>query len=290
MPYIQHKFGRTFFQAKGRLSSGVPLVVLHGGPGGSYSKSKSPFLKLSTHRKVFLHDQIGGGKSSPLKTSQMKIETFVYELDHLIKSWGLKEFHLYGGSWGTTLALEYYLRKKPKGLRSLILQSPMFSAKDWERDAIRLIQKLPAKTRKVIEYCHEIGATDSKVYQEAVMVYYLRHVLRNERKLKKAFSGKSNPHGKQVYEYMWGPSEFKPTGTLKKYSRVSDLSKISVPTYLMCGQYDEATPATVKSYHQRVAGSKFKIFKDCSHAIGSENEKLFLSEIKGFLKECDQKC
>ncbi len=282
MAKVKHKLGTTFFESKGKKSDGIPLICLHGGPGGT-SLGHRPLLGLEKDRKVYIYDQIGAGRSTEINPSQYKIETFVKELDYLLKSWGVEEFHLLGSSWGTTLALEYYIRKKGKGIKSITFQSPMFSAKDWQEDAIELIKKLPKKTQKVINYCHEIEATDSKVYKEAVFEYYARHVLRNEKKLR-AKSKIKNDHGNKVYEAMWGPSEFKATGTLKKYNEVKSLKSIKVPVLFICGQYDEATPKTVKKYHLKVKGSQFCVIKDASHAILAERPKVMIKVVKDFLK------
>ncbi len=282
MAKLKHKFGVTYYEKKGKKGE-TPIVCLHGGPGGM-SKKMTPLFELSNDRQVFLYDQIGGGRSTAISEKQCTIETFVEELDILVKHWKLDEFYLMGGSWGTTLALEYYLRKGKK-VKGLIFQSPMFSARDWQEDANILIEKLPAKYRKIINYCHEIGATDSKVYKEAIIEYYSRHVFRNKKKLLENSKKKNtNAHGEKVYEYMWGPSEFMATGTLSKYNRVKDLKKIKVPTLFICGQYDEATPVTASRYVEKIKGSKLKVIKGASHSILSEKPKDMLKVMRDFLK------
>ena len=144
MAFIEHKLGKTHFTKKGRGTK-TPIIWLHGGPGGTHSPDSKLFT-MAQDRVVYSYTQIGSGKSSKIKSSQYTIKTFVDELSYLIKAWNLKEFHLMGGSWGTTLALEYYLAKKGKGVKSIVFQSPMFSAKDWQNDANELIAKLPKQT------------------------------------------------------------------------------------------------------------------------------------------------
>lgn len=281
MAKIKHSLGTTYFEKKGRKNK-TPIVCLHGGPGGT-SKNQRAMFALSDERQVYIYDQIGGGKSSQIEKSKWKIETFVKELDILVKEWGLTEFYLMGGSWGTTLALEYYLRKKGKGIKGLIFQSPMFSAKDWQDDANELISKLPRKTKKVISFCHQIGATDSKVYKEAIIEYYSRHVYRNKKKLKENVAKNTNPHGEEIYMHMWGPSEFMATGTLKNYTRLKDLSKIKVPTLFICGYYDEATPKTARKYVAKIKGSRLEVIKGASHAILAEKPGAMINVLKKFL-------
>jgi len=291
MAFIKHRFGKTHYTKKGRQGK-TPIVWLHGGPGGEH-RPDSEVFRLAEDRQVYCYTQVGSGRSSKTSARYWNIETFVEELHLLIKAWGLKEFHLMGGSWGTTLALEYYLRKDyivkdktKRKIKSLVFQSPLFSAKDWKVDGVKLIKAMPKNTQKVINTCHEIGATDSAVYQKAMFEYYLKHVLRNKSKLKEMFS-RSNPNGALVYQTMWGPSEFEPTGTLKRYSRLKALGKIDVPTMILCGEFDEARPETGMKYANQISACHFAEVKGASHGIWIEKPAKMKKLISGFLSQID---
>lgn len=285
MSYIEHKFGKTFFvkfKCK-KKNKNTPIIFLHGGPGSTHNYFLA-LKSLASDRDIYMYDQIGGGRSSAIAPKLWTIKTFVDELGLLVKAWKLDSFILMGASWGTTLALEYFLRAKhdeKTKIEKIIFQSPLFSTTDWEKDANRLIKELPKKTQTIITYCHEIEATDSKVYQSAVFQYYLKHVLRSEKLLKKP--RKPNINGNKIYAHMWGPSEFKATGTLKSYERVDQLKKLNIPVLLVCGKHDEATPHTVKKYHKIIKHSEFHIIKNASHCISLENPKDLLRVIKGFI-------
>lgn len=283
MSFIKHKFGKTFYTKIKchKKSKKTSIVFLHGGPGGT-QQSFLQLKELASDFDLYFYDQVGGGQSSPTPEKFWNIKTFVEELSILVDKWKLEEFVIVSGSWGTTLALEYFLKTKDKRLKKIVFQSPLFSTSDWEADAKRLIKKLPTKTQKIINYCHEIEATDSKVYKEAMFQYYLKHVLRNEKLLKDP-KRKPNPHGNRVYEYMWGPSEFKATGTLKNYEKVKDLHKVKIPVLLICGKYDEATPETSRKYQKKFPNAKFKMIANASHSIARENPKAYLKELKMFL-------
>jgi len=252
MPYITHPLGKTFYKVSGKRSKKTPLIFLHGGPGGTL-KSTEPLLSLSADRPVYIYDQLGCGKSS------------------------------------VTGPKKWTVNSKGKEVKSLTFRSPMFSAKDWVKDSDLLISKMSNKHKKVIKYCHEIGATDAKVYKEATFAYYLKHVLRNKKiLLDSAKKGKNkNLNGKKVYKHMWGETEFFPTGNLKNYNKVQGLKKIKVPSLFMCGEYDESTPRTTKRYSRLPQQGEFKVLKGCSHASLQEKPKLVLKEMKSFLKKHD---
>jgi len=285
MAYIEHPLGRTHFTKKGPDKGRTPIIWLHGGPGGMH-KPKGEQFRLAKDRAVYAYTQLGSGRSSEIPRSQWKITTFVKELEYLIHAWGLSEFHLMGGSWGTSLAIEYYLKYKGRGIKSLVLQSPLISSSDWQRDADRLKKKLPGKVQNVIYHCEAVKATDAKVYKEAVDLYYGRHVLRNAKK-RLAASKRKNPNGIKIYEHMWGASEFSATGTLKTYDRSTHLTHILVPTLIVCGEHDEATPSTGLKYAKQLPQGQFAEVKSASHSIWEEKPARLATVIQRFIKKIE---
>ncbi len=281
MPILTHKLGQTFYSIRNKSKKKLPLIFLHGGPGGSHD-SFLPLMKRITDRPSYAYDQLGTGRSSKTSKAKWNITSFVDELDVFAEKLGLDRFHLLGSSWGTTLALEYYLRKRGKRVESLIFQSPMFSAKQWAKDAETYIRKLPKKYQDIIFHCQAVGAIDAAVYKEAEEVYLKKHICRVP--LPKNFFQYSNL---DMYNYMWGPNEFFPTGTLKNYERVHMLSKIKVPSLFLGGQYDESHPESLKKFASMVKGSQVKVLKACSHVIGVENPELFAKTLQNFLKNRD---
>lgn len=288
MPFVKHKLGRTHYILRGKSKKeSLPYIFLHGGPGSTHFLALR-HLELAKDRQIILYDQLGSYLSKPKsKKPKWSIELFVQELEYLINHLGLKQFHLAGGSWGATLALEYYLRKKDPRIATITFISPLFSTPIWIQDAKRLLKKLPMKTQKVIEVCQEIGATDSKVYKQAEMEFNKRFVFRGDwksRSLTKAFGA----FNKEVYFHMWGPSEFHPTGKLKNYDRFKDLSKVKVPAHIFCGQYDEATPESCKKFRAKMKNAKLTILSGCSHVAIEERPKYVVAKLKKWLEEADR--
>ena len=274
--------GRTWYTKRGSHAKNIPLIALHGGPGSTH-RGMLAYLDLAHARQVLIYDQLGCGRSGTIHKKRWNIATFVKELDYLLDAWEISRFHLLGASWGASLALEYYLARPRRKIASLTLQSPLVSASDWQRDANRLVKALPEKTRKVIRYCHEINATDSRVYKDAVTQFYSRHVLRNKKELKK--TPPKNANGDQIYQYMWGPSEFQATGTLKNYDRSKDLDKISIPTLIVCGEYDESTPRTLRRYRAKIKGAQLEVISNASHVITKEKPVALNRIVSRFLRQ-----
>lgn len=260
---------------------GIPLLVLHGGPGGS-SKERDPLRQLGDERPVIQYDQLGSGKSDrPTDLSLWTVERFVEELEQVRVALGLDEVHILGHSWGTMLAAAYLL-KKPTGVHSVIFSSPCHSAQMWERDQREYLKAFSQETQDVIERCEKEETTDSPEYQKAMMEFYERHVCRLKPWPKEMLAeSKNNNH--QVYGYMWGASEFTVTGTLKEFDVTTRLNEINLPSLFTCGRYDEATPETTAYYASLLPGAEFHVFEESAHMPGVEEPQAYANKIREFL-------
>jgi proline iminopeptidase len=111
-------------------AQGKPVVFLHGGPGSSISPGHRRFFDPSYYRIVLL-DQRGCGRSTPrgevhANTTQCLVE----DLERLRRLLGVERWLLFGGSWGSTLALAY-AQAHPGAVTGLVLRG-LFLASDEE--------------------------------------------------------------------------------------------------------------------------------------------------------------
>lgn len=112
--------------------TGEPVVFLHGGPGVGASPKDRRFFDPN-HFRVVLFDQRGAGRSTPLgELTDNTIDHLVDDIERLRESLGIDRWHVFGGSWGSTLAL-YYAQCHPSRCRSLVLRG-IFAMRQWEID------------------------------------------------------------------------------------------------------------------------------------------------------------
>jgi len=86
-----------------------------------------------------------------------------------------------------------------------------------------------------------------------------------------------------VYNLMNGPSEFHCIGTLKDWDITNRLGEIRVPTLLLSGRHDEATPLIVGTIHKCILGSEWIIFEQSSHMPHIEEPAAFNATVRAFL-------
>jgi len=278
--FIDVQGGRIWYSVTGEGTK-IPIVMLHGGPGFP-SYYLNPLMMLSEERPIVTYDQLGCGRSDRITdTTLMTIDNYVEQLKQLLSALKIKEFYLYGHSWGTILGLDYYL-KYQKGIKALILASPCINVRLWSNDADTLISTLPDSIQFFIKQNMKNIKLDSIKMKEAIDYYYNSFYTR-----KQPFSADiDSAHsqlGVNVYEYMWGKEEFSASGTLKDYDRTGDLNKIKVPTLYITGEFDAARPNTVKYYQSLTPNSKFIMIRNAGHQTMHDNPEENIEAIHTFL-------
>jgi proline iminopeptidase len=102
-------------------ADGVPLVFVHGGPGGGSLPHHRRFYDPSFWR-IVLYDQRGAGRSTPVADIVDNTTAhLVNDLDRLRAHLGVERWVLFGGSWGSTLALAY-AETYPQRVLGLVLR------------------------------------------------------------------------------------------------------------------------------------------------------------------------
>lgn len=284
--YLSVTGGKIWYKIAGAEKGGTPLILIHGGPGATHDYLL-PLEELADKRPVIFYDQLGCGKSdNPADVSLWTIERYVEELDLLCKSLNFKNYHILGQSWGGTLAVEYALSGLSDRIKSLILSAPLISSSRWAEDQREYIDQMPDMMKSTILRCEAEGDFNNPEYQKALEEFYNRHLCRIQpmpEPMQKTFE-KMNT---EMYSYMWGPSEFTVNGTCKDYDASERLGSINVPVLFTAGEYDEATPESLKYFSNKIPGSKVIIFENASHSHHLEKREEFIGVVRDFLKNVE---
>lgn len=111
----------TLYYEESGNPQGRPVVFLHGGPGGGVSPDHRRYFDPKTYR-IVLFDQRGSGQSTPC--AELKDNTtwdLVKDTETLRQHLGIEKWVVFGGSWGSTLALTYAITH-PDRVKALILR------------------------------------------------------------------------------------------------------------------------------------------------------------------------
>lgn len=279
--------GSIFYRVAG-AGRGVPVVLLHGGPGYT-AHYLEPLTALGDDRPVVLYDQLGSGRSDRVTDTTLLVASrFVRELDSLRRALRLDRIHLYGHSWGSMLALEY-LATRPEGVVSVTLASPVITAEAWAADGAELLRTLPDSIQQVIAAHTAAGTTASPEYQAAVFPFMTRYVFGMEPPFPAEIDSAIAGYSPLVYETMWGPSEFSPTGNLRTFDRSAVLPTLTMPVLFTAGRQDEARPATVERFAAMVPDATVRIFELSAHMTMLTEREAYLAAVRDFLRSAERR-
>jgi len=287
--YAEFRGHRTWFRVTGDPDSGrLPLIVAHGGPGCTHDYVDSFKDLAATGRAVVHYDQIGNGRSTHLPDAPREywvVDLFLAELNNLIAHLGIRDYALLGQSWGGILGAEHAVRQ-PVGLKALIIANSPASMALWSEAANELRQALPADVQATLQRHEAAGTTSSAEYRAASDVFYARHVCRIQpmpAEVERTFAAiDADP---TVYHAMNGPTEFHVIGSMRDWTIIDRLPRIQVPTLLISGRYDEATPATVQPFADGIANVQWQIFEASSHMPHVEEREACMACVAAFLEQ-----
>jgi proline iminopeptidase len=109
--------------------NGIPMLFLHGGPGAGASPVFQKYFNPNKYRLI-MFDQRGCGKSIPYgEVTENTTQNLIQDINLILGYFNIDKTHIYGGSWGSTLAL-LYAEAHPEKVLSLILRGVFLCRKD----------------------------------------------------------------------------------------------------------------------------------------------------------------
>jgi proline-specific peptidase len=276
--------GNVWFKRVGG-GPGLPLLGVHGGPGLPHNYISS-LERLADEREVIFWDQLGCGKSECQSDVKLwTMERSVAEMDAVVQALGLNGFHIFGNSWGGMLAQQYVL-DATRGAASLTISNSTASIPQFSDTVARLKSGLDPATQSAIDRHETAGTTHSAEYQAAIQTWnetYLCRLIPWPDELAEAVKGM----GAEIFETMFGPSDFHIVGTIRDWDVFDRLPEIALPTLVIAGRFDECAPDDMWEMHQRIDGSRFELFESSSHMPFIEEPDRFDQVMRDFLRHHD---
>ena len=261
---------------------GIPVVFLHGGPGGGCSPMQRRLFDPRRYR-ILLFDQRGCGRSTPHASLDRNTTWhLVADIERLREMTRTERWLVFGGSWGSSLALAY-AQKHPDRATGLILRgiftlrraellwyyqegaSWLFPDK-WER----FLAPIPEAERDdlMTAYHRRLTGADMQARIVAARAWCLWEgetlTLRPSQEI-------TAQHGEDRYALAFARIEnhyFMHAGWLEEGQLLRDVHRIAhLPAVIVQGRYDIATPArTAWDLHKAWPSARFDLIDDAGHA------------------------
>lgn len=167
----------TLYWEESGNPDGIPVLYLHGGPGSGSSPAQRRFFDPEKYR-IVLFDQRGAGKSTPLgEYRQNTTQLLIDDIEKIRQLLGITQWLVFGGSWGSTLALAYG-QAHPDQCLGFVLRGIFLCTKDevdWFVNGMRYFY--PEVHARFANYIPEsergdlLAAYTKRLFSDEVAVY-----------------------------------------------------------------------------------------------------------------------
>ncbi|MFZ6644709.1 prolyl aminopeptidase [Undibacterium sp. TJN25] len=260
---------------------GVPVLFLHGGPGGGLSPSHRRFFDPQ-HYRIVLFDQRGAGKSTPLgEYHNNTTGLLVSDIEKIREMLGIAQWLVFGGSWGSTLALAYGEAHAERCL-GFVLRGIFLCTKaevDWFVNGMgwfypevhqRFAEAIPAEERGDLlqAYVKRLFCDDAAVYTEAARNWSRYEgsclFLKPQAQAIEDFESDavSLGLGRLEAHYMVNAAFMEEDQLIRNIGKIRHL-----PAVIVQGRYDViCPPASAYRLHQAWPEARFHLIGDAGHA------------------------
>jgi proline iminopeptidase len=270
------------------------IVCQNGGPGADLRFYEPLQAMVDGEIQIVLYDQLDSGRSARSGREELWTpEFFAGEFVALVEQLGLGKVHLLGQSWGGMLALECGLRS-PELIKSLILCDTLADTALCVKGMRELVAEASEAAQRAVAENREFDAADDSPEGRGLLELYASHLRRGRTPFDldrscKEFLEEIAPNMGELgptYFYMWGNSEFSPTGPLLEWSIADRLGEIEPPALVLCGRHDEVRPFCSEQIAEGLPDARWLILGQSSHMIFHEPERgVAMAAISGFVME-----
>ncbi|KAJ8456351.1 hypothetical protein ONZ45_g1947 [Pleurotus djamor] len=249
-----------YYEVSGN-KDGNPVVFLHGGPGGGTDAKDRSFFNPAKY-KIVLFDQRGAGKSTP--TACLEDNTtwdLVKDIEKLRELLKIEKWHVFGGSWGSTLSLAY-AQAHPDRVKSLVLRGIFTLRKSelkffYQDGASHLfpeawddyIAPIPEAERKdmVLAYHAQLNAADEETRLIAAKAWSKWEMMTSKlyvdpSRVAQAEDDKFATAFAKIENHFFVNEGFMRDGQLLEKQEIDKIRHI--PATIVQGRYDVVCPAT----------------------------------------------
>lgn len=278
---------RIYWEVSGS-PAGKPVVFVHGGPGGGTAPVYRQLFDPAAYR-IILFDQRGCGQSTPHVADGADLAAnttgnLIADMEVLREHLQVRRWQVFGGSWGSTLALAY-AQQHPARVSELVLRGIFLlrrSELDWYYNGSaghifpelweKFVAPVPEHARggDMIEAYHALlHSPDPDVALDAAVAWSTWEgatsaLLPNPQRVAQTAEPRFALAFARIENHY-----FRHAGFLEEGQLLRDAHLISaIPTVIVHGRYDVVCPVTSAwELHQRLPGSTLRIITDAGHAF-----------------------
>lgn len=254
----------------------APLLLVHGGPSGADSRPYVVMSALGDERQLVTWDQLDCGESDhPNEPANWTHARYVEEMDTVRKKLTPGPVHIFGGSWGSTLAMEWLAVKRPPNVLSVTFVCPALDYGRTEAARQRAQRQLSPESKAAFEKFARTGDGSNPAFGAANAEYVKKFITRYTPP--GLYGGRPNPAMMRALSVDW-----------RNWSRVQEFGSLTQPVLLMRGEYDYITDEDIAFYAAARPGTKTVVVRDAAHLAFLDNPTASNAFVRDFLRRAEQ--
>jgi proline iminopeptidase len=271
------------------LGSGVPLLVLHGGPGSDHSDFLPALQPLARRARLVLIDERGSGRSERLKDPKgYTLTHMVQDIECVRRHLKLARLVVLGHSFGGILA-QAYATRHPNRILGLVLAGTGSSARCIDRDFRNIRKRLPGPLRARLARHEKAG-----IFQ-ADGAYTKGYAAASAQAIGPYMYAKTPPQrfkhppplGMEVLREMWvRRSDFRIDGNLKGFDFTDSLVRVKAPALVVIGDRDIVSTETAEVTRASLSRATLVVMAECAHMMYIDQTAGFNRLLEAFLDLC----
>jgi len=287
---------RLYYECCGN-KKGIPALFLHGGPGAGFNEKHKELFDLKKFNVIFF-DQRGAGRSRPFATIKANTtKHLVEDISKILDFLDFKRVFLFGGSWGSTLALAYAI-KNPKRVLGMFLRGIFLATKEENRFYTTDVKNFfPDEYEKMISLV-------PKNKRNNVLGYYHGQMMGKNKKKRKKYAYEWSIYEHSILKLV---PDKNPEKSIKKFPYLSlgvletyylsnrcfmpegyilkNAGKLKMPVSIVQGRYDlVCPPVNAWKLHNALPNSRMRFTIAGHSASDPETKKATKQEMARFAR------
>jgi pimeloyl-ACP methyl ester carboxylesterase len=258
------------------LGAGLPLIVLHGGPGLDHTGFRPYLDAFGDEFRLLYVDQRGQGRSERVDPQTLSLEVFARDVDLLAEALELDRFALLGHSFGAIVATRHAINLGTA--QAYVISGGGDSS-----------EKLMADVDASLEAMGEAGRPIAESWEQEKTVRTQEELLELLR-VQMPFHFAGEPPPGYAEDTIGSPDvlrHFAQSG-YGDFDYTPELSRIRKPTLVVVGEHDRCTtPRAARVLHEGIAGSELVVIPGVGHMSFVEAQVPYLEAVRSFLRRIE---
>jgi proline iminopeptidase len=251
---------------------GVPLIVLHGGPGLDHTHLRPWLDPLGDERRVLYVDERGQGRSQRADPRTLSLEVFARDVDLLAEALGLERFALLGHSFGAIITTWHAINVGTAD--AYVISGGGDSSENLMADVEASLEAMGEEGKAIAESWEwEKTVATPEDCAELMRVQTPFH-----------FHGAPPPDFAADTVYVPEVLRHFASAGYGDFDYTSDLDRVSKPTLVLVGAEDRTTtPRAARALHEGIEGSELVVLEGAGHMSMIEAQQAYLGAVSAFL-------